>query len=148
MLFSHSAAYAVRALTWLACQPKDSRWLATDVASREGIPRPYLSKVLGVLKTQGLVSSVRGPKGGYVLVQDPDTISLMHVLTLFDSEKWVTECPLAFGNCGECTLCPLGDVWDGTRTTLQHFMEATTIGSLAQRTLSKTAEAVRQKRTV
>ncbi|MBK6911458.1 MAG: Rrf2 family transcriptional regulator [bacterium] len=87
MLFSHSAAYAVRALTWLACQPKDSRWLATDVASREGIPRPYLSKVLGVLKTQGLISSVRGPNGGYVLVQDPDSISLMHVLTLFDSEN-------------------------------------------------------------
>lgn len=137
MLFSHSAAYAVRALIWLACQPKDSRWLAAEVASREGIPQPYLCKVLGILKSHGLISSARGPKGGYALLQDPGTITLLQVLKLFDSEKWVTECPLAFGNCGDCRLCPLADSWNSTRAGLLTFMEATTIGVLAQRTLSK-----------
>lgn len=132
MLFSHSAAYAVRALVWLARQPKNSRWLATDVANEEHIPRPYLSKVLGVLKTQGLVSSIRGPRGGYVLIQDPDKISLMKVLILFDSEKWVSDCPLAYGVCGECTVCPLGSTWDEARHSIQHFMETTTIGTLAK----------------
>jgi len=133
MLFSHSAAYAVRALIWLACQPKDSRWLATDVARMEGIPQPYLSKVLGVLKAQGFISSTRGPKGGYVLVQAPETITLMKVSELFDSDKRLTSCVLAYGACGSCSLCPLGELWDSTRDSIRNFMETTTIEALAQR---------------
>jgi len=133
MLLSHSAAYAVRALIWLACQPKDSRWLATDVARMEGIPQPYLSKVLGVLKSQGFISSARGPKGGYVLVQAPETITLMQVSELFDSEKRLTSCVFAYSMCGSCDHCPFGDLWDSTRDSIRNFLETTTIEALAQR---------------
>lgn len=141
MLFSHSAAYAVRALIWLACQPKDSRWLATDVAQREGIPQPYLSKVLGVLKSHGYIHSTRGPRGGYVLAQDPSTISLLKISELFDSDKRMSTCVLAYGPCGECALCPLGEMWTTTKATIQNFLETTTIATLAQRSPQNTATA-------
>lgn len=132
MLFSNSAAYAVRALVWLARQPKDSRWLATDVARMEGIPQPYLSKVLGVLSSQGFISSTRGPKGGYVLVQPPDTITLLKVSELFDSEKRLTSCVFAYTACGHCEHCPFGELWNGTRDSIRHFLESTTIEALAR----------------
>lgn len=133
MLFSHSAAYAVRALVWLACQPKGSRWLATEVAQLEGIPQPYLSKVLGILKNQGLISSIRGPNGGYVLIQDPKTISLLKVSEMFSSDKLMSLCPLAYTDCGDCDRCPIRDLWENTRGHIQTFMETTTIGLLADR---------------
>ncbi len=136
MLFSHSAAYAVRALICLARQPKDSRWLATDVARMEGIPQPYLSKVLGALKSQGIVDSIRGPKGGYVLILDPDSISLMKIAEVFDTDKRLSSCLLAYGDCGACAQCPIGDLWDNTRDSIRVFMETTTIGTLAQRSRS------------
>ena len=131
MLFSHSAAYAVRALTWLACQPKDSRWLANVVATQEGIPLPYLSKVLGVLKSQGLVSSIRGPNGGYTLTQAPDTITLLMISEMFDTEKKLSSCVLAYGECGKTTQCPFEQLWENLRSVVRNLLESTTIGTLA-----------------
>lgn len=133
MLLSHTAAYAVRALIWLACQPRGSRWLATDIARMEGIPQPYLSKVLGVLKSQGLISSTRGPKGGYVLVQTPESITLKHATELFDTEKRLTACVFAYSTCGRCDDCPFGDIWDNTHVSIRNFLETTTIEALAER---------------
>ena len=131
MLFSHSAAYAVRVLTWLACQPKNSRWLANVVATQEGIPLPYLSKVLGVLKSQGLVSSIRGPNGGYTLTQAPDTITLLMISEMFDTEKKLSSCVLAYGECGKTTRCPFEQFWENSKSTLKNLLESTTIETLA-----------------
>lgn len=133
MLFSHSAAYVVRALVWLACQPKDGRWLATDFARLEGIPQPYLRKALASLSAQGIMASTRGPKGGDVLASDPDTISLMKVSELFDAERRVSTWLLAYGECGSCSMCPIGDLWENSRASIRSTMESTTIGSMAER---------------
>ena len=132
MLLRQPAAYAVRALVWLARQPKNSRWLATEVAQREGIPHPYLSKVLGTLKSQGIVSSTRGPHGGYVLTRAPESISLLLITELFDSERRMNVCILAYGQCGECNRCPLGDFWSGTRASIRVYLQTTTIDALAR----------------
>lgn len=136
MLFSHSAAYAVRALTWLARQPKGSRCLANVIAAQEGIPLPYLSKVLGVLKSQGLVSSVRGPNGGYALSQAPGTITLLKISELFDTEKKLSSCVLAYGECGKTTQCPFEQFWEDSRSVIRNLLESTTIGTLAKISLT------------
>ena len=136
MLFSHSTAYAVRALIWLARKPAQSRWLVMDVASDEGIPQPYLSKVMGTLKSQGFVLSSRGPHGGYTLAKDPAQITLRQVARLFNDDQPEHACLLAYGACGDCQRCPLGDLWDGNREAITRFLDEVTIGQLASRMAS------------
>lgn len=133
MLFSHSTAYAVRALVWLARKPRQSRWLVMDVAMDERIPQHYLSKVMGALKSQGMVNSSRGPHGGYVLSRDPATITLREVARLFDGEQPEHACLLAYGSCGDCSRCPIGNLWDNNRDSISRFLDQVTIEVLAGR---------------
>jgi Rrf2 family protein len=121
MLFSHSTAYAVRALIWLARKPPDSRWLVMDVANAEGIPQPYLSKVMGTLKSQGFVSSNRGPHGGYTLAKAPSNITLREVVRLFDGDQPECACLLAYGSCADCQRCPIGALWTATASPSAAF---------------------------
>lgn len=137
MLFSHSAAYAIRALVWLACQPKETRWLATDVAREERIPQPYLSKVLGTLKAEGFVNSIRGPRGGYALAEDPSRITLRRIASLFDSEDRLNECMLAYGECGSCNGCPMSALWHDHSEAISSFLDFITIEALAMRSKHK-----------
>ena len=133
MLFSHSTAYAVRALVWLARKPQRSRWLVGDVAYDEGIPQPYLSKVMGTLKSQGMVTSSRGPHGGYSLAKDPAVITLREVARLFDGEQPENVCLLAYGSCRDCSRCPSSGLWDSNRIAISQFLDDVTIGTLAGR---------------
>jgi len=140
MLFSHSTAYAVRALIWLARKPPDSRWLVMDVANEEGIPQPYLSKVMGTLKSQGLVSSNRGPHGGYTLAKSPSSITLREVVRLFDGDQPECSCLLAYGACGDCQRCPIGTLWESNRKSITSFLDNVTIETLATRAASLTSD--------
>ncbi len=133
MLFSHSTAYAVRALIWLARKPSQSRWLVLDVANDEGIPPHYLSKVMGTLKSQGMVSSSRGPHGGYSLAKDPAAITLREVARVFDGDRTECSCLLAYGSCGDCVRCPMRGLWDNNRMAISRFLDDVTIGALAAR---------------
>jgi len=133
MIFSHSSAYAVRALVWLARKPRDSRWLVTDMAREEGIPRPYLSKVMGTLKGQGVVSACRGPKGGYTLAQDPADVTLRQVAKMFGSEDIEHTCLLAYADCGTRRVCPIEEFWKSRRQALGSFLDEITIAQLAER---------------
>lgn len=140
MLFSHSTAYALRALICLARKPQDSRWLVMDVANEEGIPQPYLSKVMGTLKSQGMITSMRGPHGGYALAKAPAAITLRDVARLFDGEQPECACLLAYGLCSDCDHCPIGSLWDCNRRSITSFLDSVTIETLATRASSLAGE--------
>ena len=85
MIFSKPWTYAIRALLYLAEHRNEGPILSTTIAQEEGIPAPYLVKILGILNSAKIVSSTRGPGGGFSLQMDPKRLPLMKVVLLFDS---------------------------------------------------------------
>ncbi len=77
-MISHTAEYALRAAVCLAAAG-DARLPAHAIARQTGVPPGYLPKVLVALSAAGLVSSRRGPLGGYRLARPPEQISLLEV---------------------------------------------------------------------
>jgi Rrf2 family protein len=62
-----------------------------DVAQRQSIPEPYLNQLLTVLSRAGLITSRRGPGGGYVLARPAETISIGEVISLLEGSTSPTS---------------------------------------------------------
>ncbi|ELS05417.1 putative transcriptional regulator [Xenococcus sp. PCC 7305] len=72
--------YSVKALLDLSLQPGYGPTSVNTIADRQGIPAPYLEKLLIEMRRAGIVRSVRGAQGGYQLANKPELISLGQIL--------------------------------------------------------------------
>jgi Rrf2 family protein len=72
--------YSVKALLDLCLQPQGTLASVNEIAQRQSLPAPYLEKLLIELRRSGIVSSVRGARGGYRLSRKPKEISLGQIL--------------------------------------------------------------------
>lgn len=78
MMWTRSSDMAMRAALFLA---EHGGWsTVAEMASKEGLPRFYLAKVLKVLAGRGLLQSRRGPSGGFMLASPPERVSLAQIL--------------------------------------------------------------------
>ena len=87
MKLSTRSTYGMRALVELALAQGRGPVSATLIAKRQDLSVAYLEQLLHRLKKRGLVSSVRGPRGGYVLAKDPQRITMADVVGILDGEN-------------------------------------------------------------
>jgi len=132
MFFSRSVEYAVRALTRLARQPSGTLLGAREISEAEGVPMPFLWKVLQVLARRKLVRSFKGARGGYELARPARQITLLFVVTAIDGDRLVRNCLLGLPQCNEEQPCPLHETWKRIRAEMTRMLEQTTLADLAR----------------
>lgn len=84
MNISVKSRYALCALTYLGSYA-DKIISTTEIANKFSISKVYLEQVFAVLKQANLISSIKGPNGGYKLSKKPKNISIFHILKVFES---------------------------------------------------------------
>lgn len=104
-MFSRTAEYALRAMVALAVSP-DEPMTVQALAKQTKVPAGYLSKVMQSLGRAGMVSSQRGARGGFTLVEPPEQISLLDIIDAVDPVERIHACPLSLPGHKE-RLCPL-----------------------------------------
>jgi Rrf2 family protein len=129
-IFSKPTGYALRALIHLTKHREDGPILAAEIALQEDIPAPYLGKVLGVLTQANFADSMRGPNGGYQLVQNPGTITLRMISELFETQTTIRECLLGHKVCPGPRYCELHKRWLEPQKHIDHFLDETTLADL------------------
>jgi Rrf2 family protein len=77
--FTFAIQYALEALTYLAAQPEAAPVPSHVMAEARGLPERFLLKVLKPLVSAGMLRSVKGPHGGYVLTRKPNEITVLDV---------------------------------------------------------------------
>src|SRR5687768_14113549 len=92
-LFTSKVDYAIRALVDLAAQPPSRPAQSREIAHRQEIPESYLNQLLVVLRRAGLVRSVRGAAGGYVLGREPHQITAADVIRALHGNDVLGEAP-------------------------------------------------------
>ena len=80
MRISRRGEYGLAAILYLASQPSGKLSLRDEIAGRCGIPRTFLAQILAKLRSEGILGSVRGKRGGYYLKAEPQRLSLADVL--------------------------------------------------------------------
>lgn len=120
--------YAIRALLTLAAS--DRSVSAEHLAEEQGLPAKFLGAILSDLRRGGLVTSQRGPDGGFRLAKDPDTIAIADVLRMVSGPMAGVRGmrPETLDYTGEATH--LRDVWVAVRGALREVLEHVTLGQV------------------
>lgn len=132
--------YALIALTHLA-QGKDQCLSAREIAAKYNLPLPLLMNLLKQLAQQGLVKSVRGPRGGYTLASPPGKISLHDVITAVEGPLQLVQCVdrcdddiaavLPEGPCDLVSSCPVRSPIHRIHSRLVEFLSSVTLLDIA-----------------
>ncbi len=83
----------------------------SEVAARQDISVKYLEQLIIPLKRQGLIQSIRGPKGGYILSRAPDKITFAAIVRVLEGTSSMTDCVEDPDACHKSKHCPTRDVW-------------------------------------
>jgi len=104
-----------------------------DIAERQGLSMKYLEAVVGVLNKGGLVKSLRGKNGGYILAKKPEEYSISEILNLTEGSLAPVECVKDRGDCCDmsrhCATLPL---WVGLDNVIENYLGNITLKDLAE----------------
>lgn len=104
-----------------------------QLAEHQEISAKYLEQLLIPLKAAGLVQSVRGAAGGYLLARDPKAISLYEIVRILEGPVTVVECVDNPELCQRQASCAVRLVWEDMSQMIADFLENVTLAQLAQR---------------
>ena len=139
---SAKADYALRALVVLATQPEGSSVKTADIAEREEMPLKFLENILVDLRRKGLVTSLRGPSGGFRLSRAADRITIADVLRAVDGPLADVHGPVPAMPGTDAAPTTLQRMWGAAEASVRSVFEAVTLADLARDELPHQIERV------
>lgn len=105
---------------------------AEEIAKALDIPRNYLSKILHTLSREGILSSTRGPRGGFRLAAPASELPLSRIVRVFEPHLLAEEqrCLLGQSVCSDDDPCSAHEHWKGVSRAVRAFFAATTLDDL------------------
>jgi len=128
---SEAASLALHTVAILASEP--GRIFSTrEIASSLRVSEAHLAKVMQRLGKVGLVKSVRGPKGGFVLGRKPEEITLLDVYELIDGPLGNSNCLFGTPVCGN-RKCIMGNLLTSVNRQVREYFSNTRLSQIAQK---------------
>ena len=133
-MISMTSEYALRAMVSLASQPAGRVLLGKELAESANIPANYLAKILVTLRNAGLVATIRGTGGGYLLQRPASRVRLIEIVELFEGSRVGCGCLLDRSNeCNNQVACSAHDAWRLVREAYRAFLDQTTLADISHR---------------
>jgi Rrf2 family transcriptional regulator, iron-sulfur cluster assembly transcription factor len=135
MRLSTKGRYAVMAMSDLAQHSGSGPVSLAEIAERQEISLSYLEQLFAMLRKAGLVKSVRGPGGGYLLAQHRSEIRIADVILAVDEPIRATRCaPGAPVGCrGNRTRCLTHDLWEELGNQIHLYLSSVTLADVCER---------------
>jgi Rrf2 family protein len=139
MRFSAKAEYGVKAILELATQPRQGPVQVRNIAKNQGLPVRFLEQVMNSLKKAGLVESIRGSQGGYLLNRSPKEITLGDVLKAIDGQMTEKRCisDRKRPRCEDAGNCVVQDIWVEVKQSFIDILNSITLQDLCDRKRQK-----------
>jgi Rrf2 family protein len=137
MMLTQKTRYSMLALIRMAKEYGKGVLMINEIAESEKIPKRFLESILLELKNNGYLSSKLGKNGGYRLIKDPNTITLLEIIRLFEgtiawlpctSEKYYQPCE----HCKDEKTCRIRKTFYDIRSYTYKKLQNTSIASLAK----------------
>ncbi|HFA48459.1 MAG TPA: Rrf2 family transcriptional regulator [Bacteroidetes bacterium] len=133
-MFSKTCKYGIRAVLFLAVNTDKNKKIGViEIAERLEVPRHFLGKVLQVLKKEGLISSIKGPGGGFYLSKENRKANIEDIVECLDGPSLLNACVLGLPNCSDENPCPLHFQAYACRHGLQYQLRHQSIDELARK---------------
>lgn len=132
MKLTTKGRYAVTAMLDLALHSEKGPVSLADISLRQGISLSYLEQLFARLRQSELVKSVRGPGGGYCLMNGPADISVAQVVDAVSESLDATRCE-GKGNCQDGEVCLTHYLWQDLSTQIHQFLSSISLADLVAR---------------
>ncbi len=130
----------MRVMVDIALQRSASPVLLRDIARRQELSERYLEHVVTALRNAGLVKSIRGAKGGYLLGRDSSQITLYDIVEATIGPLDLVDCVVEPQGCPRSGHCATRDVWEELSFALQNKLKEINLEELVSRELELQAE--------
>lgn len=132
MKLSTKGRYGVKAMLDLSIHSAESHIALKSIAERQDISEHYLEQLIATLRKAGLVKSVRGAQGGYMLAQEPSQITIGEILRVLEGSLAPVDCvtendPL---ECQNSSKCVTQKIWIKVRDSINQVVDSITLQDL------------------
>lgn len=136
MRLSTKGRYAVMAMADLAGHEASARPVSlADIAERQEISLSYLEQLFAKLRRGGLVTSVRGPGGGYRLSRPASELRIADIIIAVDEPMTATRCKVGSpkGCTGTSSRCVTHDLWEELGRQIQVFLSSVSLADVVEK---------------
>ncbi len=132
MKLSTKGRYGLKAMLDLAVHNSEGQISLKSIADRQGISENYLEQLFAILRKSGLVKSIRGSQGGYVLAQSSETITVGAILRALEGSLAPVDCVVENdpASCSRAEFCITKSIWTKIRDSVNSVVDSITLEDL------------------
>ena len=145
MRLTTKGRFAVTAMVDLAMRQTRGPVTLAAISERQHISLSYLEQLFGKLRRRKLVTSVRGPGGGYRLAQPMHGVTVAEIVTAVDEPMDATQCG-GKENCKDDKRCMTHDLWANLNKKMHEYLSSVSLGDLVAQQAEKPVAVLHDKR--
>jgi Rrf2 family protein len=126
MKLSTKGRYGVKAMVDLAVHFGDEPISIKSISERQGISEYYLEQLFAPLRKAGLIKSIRGAQGGYILTRSPEEITVADIISVLEGPIEISECVEGIA-CSNEDCCATRLLWEKIKKSIDAVLETTTL---------------------
>jgi len=136
VIFSKSCELGLQAVLFLSTK-ENHTYNAEQISKEVKLPKEFVSKVLQILTSSGIVGSKRGKNGGFYLAKKASEIKLIDIVEAIDGLNIFKTCVLGFPGCSYESPCPVHNNWGKLREDTNKMLSEETLEDLKEKTILK-----------
>lgn len=119
-MLSKSAKYGIRAVLYVAWySKKEKRVSVQEIAESVNAPHHFTGKILQTLAKHNIISSIKGPNGGFEMSEKQRTkFNIRSIVEILDGNGLYTECAIGLEKCNDAQPCPVHHIYVSIRKAL------------------------------
>ncbi len=149
MNISTRGRYGLRALLEIAAQPDEEPLTIRDISQRQQMSVTYLEQILHKLKKAGIVKSIRGARGGYLLARREDKITVSQIINALDGPISISHCDfpqMREKSCVGPSVCVSRTLWRKLDALIEDALSSVTLADMKGQVLDLKNSKVSSRR--
>ncbi len=131
MKLSTKIRYGLRAILQISIDGEHEPVMARAIAEKQELSEAYIDQLLIPLRTNGLIRSFRGRRGGYQMAVDPSRLTALEVVEALDGKLTIIDC-LDKKECDRRPVCATRTLWERANQALRQTLASTTLDDLRE----------------
>jgi len=137
MILTTKGRYAVMAIVDMAEAGFNKPISLASISKRQKISLSYLEQIFSRLRKAGIVKSIKGPGGGYVLEEPAMEVKISNIIKAIGEPIKMTRCGNESVGCMAKTRCKTHDLWHGLEKTIYLYLESISVNDICSKSLKK-----------
>jgi Rrf2 family protein len=133
MHLSTKSRYGTRAVLDIALHCHQGPVTLNDISCRQGISKKYLGQIVNQLLAAGILESIRGPRGGYVLGRPPQRTKVGEIIRILDGSMAPVRCVDKPKTCNRNAKCATREIWIQIKESVEAVVNDVTVADLVTR---------------